>query len=219
MEYFTLAEDLEEIKSAKSKTRNRILITLSILIMFFLLRGIGGITIEYNKGYFVGKHEVKKEIYELYDGGRNANQEIKNNKINTKDNDFHRDLGFSFRLFPSDSQKNDDNLKTEKNYLERLIKEKISKERIISRNLEYAAVSVKKLEMSGLYWFPLIKKGKGSYQIIVENRHYKNTYSATFSGEIDLEVYGICSSDKLEKIIAEKIAKIVVESIEDDYKK
>lgn len=219
MEHFTLAKDLKEIRSAKSKTRNRILIALSILITLFLLRGIGAITIEHNKSYFTGRHEVEKEIYKLYDSGSKANRETEHNIINANDTDFHRDWGVSFRFVSSNSQKENDYLISEKSNLEMLIKEKISENKILSGNFEYASVSVRELEMSGLYWVPLIKNGKSSYRIIVENRYYQNSYSAAFSGELDLEVHGICSNDKLKEIIAEKIAKTVVKSIEDDYKK
>ena len=183
------------------------------------MRGFGMITIEYNKGYFKGNHEVKKDIFELRDGGKKFNKETKNNKINTKDEDFYWNLGFSLKfssLIPQ--SKNKDKVENENSYLEKLIKEKIAKETILSKNFESASVSVKELNMSGLYWFPLIKNGKSSYRIIVENRYYQNTYSAQFSGETYLEVYGFCSNDELKKIIAEKIAKIVVESIKDDYK-
>ena len=220
MEYSTLAEDSERVQISKTKIRNRILISLIILIIFVLMRGFGMIAIEYNKGYFKGNHEVKKQIYELSNSGNTASQETKNNKITTDDKDSYWNLGFNFKFLSLSSPNGTkDYLENEKNYLERLIKEKISKEQILNENFESALVSVKELNVFGLYWFPLIKNGKSSYQIIFQNSYYQNTYSAEFSGETDFEIYGFCSNDKLEKIIAEKIAKIVVESIKDDYKK
>ncbi len=213
MEYFTLSEDLEEIHSSKAKLRNRIFVGLVIVILFFLLRNLGFITIEWSKSYFNGKHKNRKEIHEIYNNGKTGtiNNNTKTGNLSTDDKDFYWSFGIDF--------KGGDFSQNEKEYLEKLIREKLSKEKFLSSHFEFSVISIQKLEMSGGYWLPLIKNGKSSYRISVENTVFENTYSADFSGEIDLEVYGFCTTAELKKNIAEKIAKIVVDSIKEDYKK
>jgi len=213
MEYFTLSEDLEEIQSSKAKLRGRIFVGLIIIILFFLLRNLGFITVEYNKAYFKGKHENRKEIHEVYDDAKTGtiNNNTKTGNIDTDDKQVYWSFGIHF--------KGGDFSLDEKEYLEKLIREKLSKEKILSRQFEFSAISIQKLEMSGGYWLPLIKSGKSSYRISVENMVFKNTYFADFSGEIDLEVHGLCTTADLKKNVAEKIAKIIFDSIKEDYKK
>lgn len=207
MEYFTLSEDLEKNRASKIKSRNRIIIGLSVIILFFSLRGFGIISIQYNKSYLVGNHQIDKKMSEEYDGTGTVNS--KNAQLKTNDEDSYRELGVRFKV--------GDGTQTE--YLEKLIKEKISEEKVLNRQFEFAVVFVEKLETSGFYWLPLAKSGRNNYRISVKNRFFKDDYVAVFTGETDFEVYGLCTIDKLDKIIAEKIAKIVVKSIKEDYKK
>jgi len=72
--------------------------------------------------------------------------------------------------------------------------------------------------MSGLYWLPLYKTGKSSYHVVIENKNFRDIYSADFSGEFDFQTPGFCTVDALKKIIAEKTADLVVKSIKNDYK-
>ena len=220
MEYFTLAEELEEVKRTKIRFTKRFLLFPLILLLFLLLRGMGFITIEYNKVFLNGNHQIHKNIYEENLKQNRANQETKNSNIETTDKDSYWEWAFKLRGNFINSQDEISNYPSDENeYLEELIKQKISKENSLSKQFEFTEISVKKFEMSGFYWFPIIKSGKSSYVINIQNNFNQNTYSADFSGEINLEVYGLCTIDKLEKIVSEKIAKIVVESIENDYKK
>jgi len=210
MKYFTLSEDLEEIQSSKLKLRNRIIGGLGLLILFFVLRSLGLLSIEYNKVYLHGEHQNRKEISEYYNNGTGS-KNTNNATLKTNDDDFYRQFGFSSKFRDFSPPENES--------LEKLIKEKISKERVLSRQFDFSAVSVKNLEMSGAYWLPLIKKGTNSYRIFVENRYFQDTYSADFTGDIAFEVHGICTVENLNRIMADKIAKIVVDSIKNDYKK
>ena len=207
MEYFTLSEDLEKIRASKIKSRNRILTGLSIMILFFTLRGFGIIAIEFNRYNMTGNHQSSKKMSEDYGGRGTINS--KNENLKTDDKYINWELKFNSQI--SGGAQNE--------YLEKLIKAKLSEEKFLSRQFEFAVVSVEKLEKSGVYWLPLIKSGKNKYLISVRNKVFNDEYSAVFAGETDFEVYGLCTVNKLDKIIAEKIAQIVVKSIKEDYKK
>lgn len=211
MEYFTLADDLEEIRSSKAKRIKRIPIVTAIIILFVSMRGLGLITIEYNKKYFHENHIIQKEILGSY--GERFNEDDKHDDFEIDATDFNKHFGFQFGFFSAAGETDG------KKYLEKLIKDNISKEKSIDKRFEFATVTVKKFEMSGPYWLPLIKNGKSLYRVFVDNKISDDTYSANFSGKIDFEVHGICTVDSLEKNIAGKIAKIVVDSIKNDYKK
>lgn len=213
MEYFTLENDLKEIQAAKAKTRKRIFISLSIIVLLVLMRTAGVITLEYYKAYFQANHASQKTILEV--SGEDARQESKRSSIKTDNKDFKWNLGFNFRFWSGNSSDKTGEYSEDKEYLAELIKKKLAGEGNLNNRFE---VSVEKLEMSGLYWFPLVKKGKSSYGVSF-GKGFPETYSANFSGEIDLEVYGFCTIDRLKKDVAEKIAKTVVDSTKDDYKK
>ncbi len=219
MEYFTLANDLEEAKSLTTKKKIWIL-SMGLLTAFLLLRGFGAITIEFYKGCFRENHEIKKDITEYFDGGTRVSENTKHSEIKNETKESYRNFGFSlgFPRFDSLPENSTYQVK-ETSYLEKLIRKEIAKNKTLGNNFESAAISLKKFEMSGLYWFPLVKAGESSYQILIENSYYQDTYFADFSGSIDFEVYGFCTRDVLEQTISEKIAKTVVKSIEDDYKK
>jgi len=219
MEYFTLADDLEEIQSSKMKLRNSIFVIAGLVILFLLFRGLGFITIEYNKVYLQGNHVAQKEILEVYNEGKTGKQSKNRSKLDSKDEISNSEWGFQIGFSSPSKNKTDNDFQNKEKYLERLIKDKISQEKSLSSKFEFAFVSVEKFEITGAYWLPLIKSGKIAYRISVENKYYEDTYSANFSGDFELEVYGICTVDKLEKIIIEKIANIAVDSIKDDYKK
>jgi hypothetical protein len=213
MEYFTLENDLKEIQVTKARTRKRVFISLIIIVLLVLMRTTGVITLEYYKAYFQGNHAVQYTILEV--GGEEARQESKRSSIKSDNEDFKWNLGFNFKFWSKSLSDKTGEYLTDKEYVAELIKKKLAAERNLNNRHE---VLVEQLEMSGLYWFPLVKKGTGSYRISV-GRGFPESYSANFSGEIDLEVHGFCTIDRLKKNIAEKIAKTVVDSIKDDYKK
>ena len=220
MEYFTLADDLEEINSIRAKKLKKWALLLIVVPLFFLLRSVGIVTIEYSKGYFVEKHNVNKEAEKFYAEGTKVIDSTTNSVITQDDTTLYRELGFGFRMPFSDSKiKVDNYFEDEKTYLEKIITEKFSKDEVLKENFSSATAAVQKLDINGLYWFPLIKNGKISYQAVVRNKYSQNTYSAKFSGEIELAVYGFCTTDRLKKEIAEKIGKVIVKSVKDDYKK
>jgi hypothetical protein len=210
MEYFTLSEDLEGIQSSKLKLRNHLIAVLGLIVLFFTIRGFGLLTIEYNRVYLQGKHENRKEIQESYNDGT-GRVNTNDGSLKTNDDRTNWNLGFNFKA--------SEFLTDEKVYLEKLVKQRISNDKSLSRQFEFSVIAVEKLETSGAYWLPLIKKGTSSYRVSVENRFFSDTYSADFTGDIDFEIYGLCTVKKLNGIIADKIAKIVVDSIKEDYKK
>jgi hypothetical protein len=213
MEFFTLSEDLDEIRHAKSILRNRIIGILVVVAAFLSLRGFDSITIEYNKAYFKGSHQISKDFTETFYVGDNARGNINSTsaKLTTDDKDFYSKWGFR--------RKSDDSMPDDRTLLVRTIKEKLVKEASLEKRFEFSAVRVDKINMSGGYWFPLIKNGKFFYRVSLDNRFYKDTYSATFTGEIDLGICGVCSLGELKRIIADKIADVVVKAIKEDYKK
>jgi hypothetical protein len=217
MEYFTLENDLKEIQASKAKSRKLIFISLTIIAALALMRAFGVITLEYHKAYFQGNHQAQKEILKL--DGEDAWQDAKWNSIKSNDEDFKWELGFDFKFLSRSPADKKDEYSGDKKYLEELIKEKLAGERNLNGRFEVCSVLVGRLEMTGLYWFPLVKNAKSSYRVSVENRVFQDIYSANFSGEINSEVYGFCTIDRLKKNIAEKIAKTIVDSIKDDYKK
>lgn len=220
MKYFTLAEDFEELQKSTSKQKRRIFIFLVVLIIIPLMRGFGIITFEYYKANFHGNHTAVKESLVFNDNYSSFVNNKKNSTLETADEISHWNLGFSFKLSNSFSgDKKKQVTENEKDYLENLIKEKIAGESLLSEQFKSVAVSVKKFDMSGLYWLPLIKNGNTSYRITIKNEFLKDNYSVDFSGEFDLEVYGFCSVSNLKKTVAEKISNVVVKSVKEDYKK
>jgi hypothetical protein len=213
MEYFTLENDLKEIQASKAKTRKRIFASLTVIVLLVLMRTSGVLTLEYYKAYFQGKHDFRKTILETEEEGTRL--ESKWSSIKTDNKDFYWNLGLDFKFRSGSLPDKTSEYLPDKEYLAELIEKRLAGERNLDNNFE---VSVKKLEMTGLYWFPLVKKGASAYQISV-GKGFSDAYSANYSGEIDLEVHGFCTIDRLKKNIAENIAKTVVDSIKDDYKK
>ncbi|HQU82212.1 MAG TPA: hypothetical protein PKY59_03755 [Pyrinomonadaceae bacterium] len=213
MEYFTLAEDLEEIRASKLKLRMVTFVSLGVILIFFLLRGLGIVTVEYNKVFLNSHHQINKLFTEYYSENSQEMGKVNNTSDNLKneDRDFYWNVGFN--------TKNADYIQNEKSFLENLIREKFSKEKVLNDRFTNSSIFIEKIEVSGNYWLPIIKNGKSIYKLSIENKFYDDTYSAQFSGEFDFEVYGICSINKLQKVTAEKIADIVVKSIKKDYKK
>lgn len=160
--------------------------------------------------FFQGNHSSRKEVFEENTNGEKAEQNNKRENLTTDSNDFHWNLGIKFKLPESSLER--------KEFLEKLIKTKIAKEKRLSQQFEFSVVLVEKSDLTGLYWFPFVKNGKSAYKISVENKFYNDSYSANFVGDFDFQVYGFSTIDNLEKSNADKIAKIVVDSIKNDYK-
>jgi len=213
MEYFTLANDLEEIQSSKLKSKIAVFISLIVILFFFLIRSFGIITVEYNKVFFNSRHQINKSFTEYYSENNQEMGKVSNtsSSLKNEDEDFYQDLGFNTN--------NTEYIQNEKSFLEELIKEKLSNEKVLNDRFTNSKIYIEEMELTGNYWLPIIKHGKSTYKLSIENKFYDDIYSAQFSGEFDFEVYGICSINKLQKVTAKKIADIVVKSIKKDYKK
>lgn len=172
MEYFTLSEEIEKNRGLKSYTSNRIFICLAILFLLFLTRSFGFVNVEFNKVYLKGNQASQRQNYKIYNNGNNSEESEFNSTLKTDTEQTHRHL--SLRLgVPS-------LLSSDRNNLADLIKNKIAEEIILRNRFDLSTVTVKKFETSGLYWLPLVKHGKSSYEVSIENNLSEDYYAANF---------------------------------------
>lgn len=222
MDTFTLKNDWDEIQSSRNKRRTRLFLILSVFVLIFGLRGLDIITFEIYKGYIESKgNNITNNIFKRYANGTigrhssSASQEGSNQEI------FNRKIGFSLSSQSPDSENLQQEHRANNNlFLEKIIKDELLKEKRLKDRFEYSYISAEKYEISDRYWFPLMKKGNTFYRVIIrsqENIDYYEVYEVTFSGEIDFDIYGACTIGELKKVISEKIALQVVESIKKDF--
>lgn len=211
MEYFTLPEELEKNRGLRYYAGKRAFIFSGVLFLLFAARALGVLDVEFNKAYFRGNQTAKREVYKVYNDGENYEESNykSNSGTNVEQSNWYLSLlSDAPTLFSNDKMN-----------LENSIKSRIAEEITLKRRFESSVISIKKVETSGLYWLPLVKHGKTSYQISVKNKISEGDYAADFSGEIDFGAYGICTIAKLKKTVAEQIAAKIVDSIKNDYKK
>jgi hypothetical protein len=81
------------------------------------------------------------------------------------------------------------------------------------------SVTVRNIDLAGLYWLPLYKTGFCEYNIDISALNSKSrVLNGTVKGKIDFYFVGISSITDLKEKLSERIAKDVIQNIEEDVK-
>lgn len=98
-----------------------------------------------------------------------------------------------------------------KSYVTEAIRARLA-ERVLSESP--VSISIGRLELAGSYWRPLLKSGSCSYELTIADSHGRSgANSCALSGRVDFSMKGLSSVRELENLLAEDVAKQVVETM------
>lgn len=182
----------------------KIWLVIFALAIFLMLREGGYINFQYSTGKF--NDQMQTDLYsKFYEYEGDKQQLIAERKTGNYESDVNEN---SWKLgFQTTSQTN---IFTD--FKKQLQKHLESSERV--------SMDVHKVELSGLYWFPLYKVGSCKYSFDVEIVGAKSRiYRGTVQGKIDFAVSGISSVNEVKKELSMQIAKILSENVQKEIKK
>lgn len=93
------------------------------------------------------------------------------------------------------------------------------KQRLEGEDFHFSNIRVEELDMSGLYWVPLLKNGTRKFAISIDEQLADGIYTANFKGSYDFTIYGICSTSAINRIVAQSISNRIVKTVKDDFEK
>lgn len=211
MEYFSLEDDFKELDAVRRKRRWRIICVFAVAAVL-LARPAGLFTIELAKASTKETHEYQSIATFRVDDDRLTQKTGRGNMKRDSINSF-RQIGFSLggRLQVSQANPIDD--------LANSVTKAITKESLGGSGFRNITVSVERLDIVGWYWMPLFKNGTASYRAVAKIGSEDYEFTGNFSGVISFDVIGVCSNDKLEMLLSERIALAVADSIKNEHKK
>lgn len=97
-------------------------------------------------------------------------------------------------------------------YLAEVVRARLA-EKVLSESP--VRISIQRFELAGSYWRPLLKTGSFTYDLTIEDSSGGEwrTNDCALSGRVDFSMKGLSSVRELENMLAEDVAKQVVETM------
>ena len=205
MEIFTHEGDFEESQPRSINIRRLLLIGAAIVVALFLLRSFGAFRFDFGSYRISGNHDMKRDRTNLLNDGTATSNKKSANDETRKDGSLWN-VGFGTGEDAGGRAG-----------LAQRIKRGIESDPAL-RGIS-PTIAVREFEVAGMTWMPLVKSGKSSFKVSVEEKGETGTYLAEFAGNFEISATGFCSSDRLEDAIAEEIASRIQKSVKDDFNK